>query len=58
MAIGGDCFSMATSLVGVALDSADAVFTGIVSIEVVCVACLRAALGRLGAVLPVKGVGR
>jgi hypothetical protein len=49
---------MAVSLIGVAPDSADTVFTGIISIEVVCVACLRAVLGRLGAVFPVKGVGR
>lgn len=49
---------MVTSLIGVAPDSADTVFAGIVSIEVVCVACLRAALGRVGAVVPVKGVGR
>lgn len=58
MAIGDDSFSVVASLAGVVPDSAGAFFTGIVSIEVVCVDCLRAALGELAAVLPDDKDGR
>lgn len=58
MAIGDDSFSVVASLVGVGPDSAGTVLTGIVSIEVVCVVCLRAALGELAAVLPDDKAGR
>lgn len=50
MAVGGECLSGATSLVGVV--------PGIVSVEVVWMACFRVALGRLAAVLLVTGGGR
>lgn len=58
MAVGGDCLSGATSLVGVAPGSVDTAFTGVVSMEVVGVACFRVALGGIAAVLPDDKAGR